>query len=502
MLHKSAEQLARAAFDLNLISQRQLQELWGKLGTHNVPVDEFAKLLLSQDVLTSYQLTRLKRGEKDGYFYGDYKVLYFVGSGSFARVFRAVNQKTSEIVALKVLRKKFVDGKDQESKEARDQFMREGQVGVTLRHPNVVPIYEVETDKDGHYLVMEFVEGRNLREFVNIRKKCSLDEALRLIADVVAGLDYAFERNIAHRDIKLSNVLVSSRGTAKLVDFGLAAPGRDSDDAISDHPNPRTIDYAALERATNVRKDDKRSDIYFVGCMLYHLLCGESPLPDVKDRIKRLSKTRFHEVEPIRKRMPTLPRPVASVVAKAMQLDPQHRYQSPKEMLVDIESVISKLSEFSLADQTAEDDTVVEDQAARKARKQAQRAVMFVESNPKMQDVFRKHLKSGGFRVLISSDPARAASRFEEDFPPAHCIVFCTEALGESAFHAFQSFLENPGTEDMPAVLLLAEPHAEWAKQLTPKDHQIVVQLPIKLSDFREVLDRLVPHASLSSEEL
>ncbi|MEE2706542.1 MAG: serine/threonine-protein kinase [Planctomycetota bacterium] len=502
MLYKSAEQLSRAAFDLNLISQRQLQEIWGRLGTHNVPVDEFAKLLTSQDVLTSYQLARLKRGEKDGFFYGDCKVLYFIGSGSFARVFRAVNEKTGEIVALKVLRKKFVEGKDQESKEAREQFLREGQVGITLRHPNIVPIFEVETDKDGHYLVMEFIEGRNLREFVNNREKCGPDEALRLIADVATGLDYALDRGIAHRDIKLSNVLVSSRGTAKLVDFGLAAPSRDSDDAISDHPNPRTIDYAALERATNVRKDDKRSDIYFVGCMLYHLLCGESPLPEVKDRIKRLSKTRFHEVVPIRNRMPTLPRPIASIVTKAMQLDPQHRFQSPKELLVEIERVISKLSEFTSLDQTAADDTVVEDEAARKARKQPQRAVMFVESNPQMQDVFRKHLKSGGFRVLISGDPTRAAGRFEEDFPPAHCIVFCTEALGEVAFEAFQRFLDNPATEDTPAVLLLAEHHAEWAKQVVTKDHQVVVQLPTKLSGLREVLDRLVPHASLSSEEL
>lgn len=501
MLYKTAEQLARAAFDLNLITQRQLQEVWSTLGTRTVPVDEFGKMLLSRDLVTSYQLTRLKNGEKDGYFYGDYKVLYFVGSGSFARVFRAVNQTTGEIVALKVLRKKFLEGKEQDAKEAREQFAREGEVGVTLRHPNVVPIYEVSTEKDAYYLVMEFVEGRTLREFVKMREKCTPDEALRLIADVAAGLDYAFERGIAHRDLKLSNALVSSRGVAKLVDFGLAAPGRDSDEAMTAHPNPRTVDYAALERATNVRKDDKRSDIYFAGCMLYHLLSGESPLPEVKDRIKRLSKTRFHEVTPIRKLMPTLPRPVVSIVNKAMQLDPKLRYQTPKEMHVDLEKTIAKLGDFTMAADQAEDDTVIEDEASRQARKLPQRAVMFVESDPKMQEIFRTHLKPLGFRVLISSDPARAIGRFEEDFPPAQCIVFCTRALGEAALEAFEKFAANPITEDFPAVLLLGEKHGAWAEKAAGADHRIALKMPVTLGKLREALDQLVPHAALSPDD-
>ena len=85
-------------------------------------------------------------------------------------------------------------------------------MGRTLRHPNIVPIYEVCSKKDTHFLVMEFVEGRTLREFIKIRKKFDPAEATRLLADMAAGLDYAFDRGICHRDLKMSNVLVSSRG--------------------------------------------------------------------------------------------------------------------------------------------------------------------------------------------------------------------------------------------------------------------------------------------------
>ena len=107
------------------------------------------------------------------------------------------------------------------------------------------------------------------------------------------------EHGLTHRDLKLNNVLISSSGQAKLVDFGLAAMDEVLvDDALADLPNTRTIDYAALERATGVRKDDTRSDIYFLGCIFYHMLTGQSPLSETKDRLQRLSKQRFLDVIP------------------------------------------------------------------------------------------------------------------------------------------------------------------------------------------------------------
>ena len=114
------------------------------------------------------------------------------------------------------------------------------------------------------------------------------------------GLDYAFQRGISHRDLKSSNVLVSSLGQAKLVDFGLAGTDPDLSDAeLAKIENPRTIDYAALERATGVRKDDNRSDIFFIGCIYYHMLTGKPAMEETRDRIARLSRNRLEAIVPI-----------------------------------------------------------------------------------------------------------------------------------------------------------------------------------------------------------
>ncbi|NMC19136.1 MAG: serine/threonine protein kinase, partial [Thermogutta sp.] len=208
----TAEKTAERALELGLISDWDLRRIWSELGRRNVPLDEFLQFLVRREYLTNYQIEKLLKGDRDGFFYGDYKVMYLVGAGSFARVFRAVNQTNNQVVALKVLRKRY-----SENPECYRQFLREGQLGMVLRHPNIVPVYEVSSYNGSYYLVMEFVEGQNLREFLKIRKKLEPLEATRIMIDVLSGLDYAYRQGLTHRDLKLSNVLISSEGTAKLV---------------------------------------------------------------------------------------------------------------------------------------------------------------------------------------------------------------------------------------------------------------------------------------------
>src|SRR5262249_37166583 len=155
-------------------------------------------------------------------------------------------------VAIKVLRNKW-----SRDPQKIDQFMREAKVGMSLRHPNIVEILAVNQEKttNQYYIVMEFVEGGNLRDFLKVRKKLETPEVLHILETPASALACAFAKGITHRDMKLTNILLSSQGPAKLVDFGLAggqfsATGDEKGEIHVD----RTVDYAGLERVTNVEQ--------------------------------------------------------------------------------------------------------------------------------------------------------------------------------------------------------------------------------------------------------
>src|SRR5687768_10723838 len=121
MPEMTAEQFAHRAFEVNLLDPRQLEGIWGELGTHEVEFDDFKSLVLRKEIMTNYQVDRILSGERTGYFYGDYKVLYMVGAGTFARVYRAAHRTTNKVVAIKALRKRYRDDMNQ-----TEQFLREG----------------------------------------------------------------------------------------------------------------------------------------------------------------------------------------------------------------------------------------------------------------------------------------------------------------------------------------------------------------------------------------
>ncbi len=267
-----AAELGKRAIKLGLLDSNQLDDARQEAGVKNPDPQALVRVLERKGILTPFQSNKLLKGETDGYFLGGYRLLYRISSGSFGRVFRAEDPSTGRVVAVKVLRKRW-----SEDPKAVDLFYREARLGISLQNPNIVEIITVNQDPGSkqHYIVMEFVEGGNLREFLQIRKKVAPAEALHLLEDATKGLVYAFARGITHRDMKLTNILISSQGTAKLVDFGLALvsgtlAGRgaggseDGDDQVD-----RTVDYAGLERASGTMPGDTPQR---------HLLPGLHPL--------------------------------------------------------------------------------------------------------------------------------------------------------------------------------------------------------------------------------
>jgi serine/threonine-protein kinase len=480
----TAEQFAQKAFEYNLLDARQLENIWGEFGTHNVSFDDFRSIVLRKELMTNYQVDRILSGERSGYYYGDYKVQYMIGAGSFARVYRAVHRITGKVVAVKSLRKRYRDDAHQ-----TEQFLREGQMGATLRHPNIVPIYEVHNDRRQPFLVLEFIEGRSLREFVKVRRKLEALEALKLIRDIAAGLAYAAERGITHRDLKMSNVLITSKGQAKVLDFGLAA-GQKMHDEDEDCPNPRAIDYAALERATGVKRDDPRSDIYFVGCIFYNMLTGVPPLFETRDRLMRLSVQRFYDIKPITDLEPGLPRLVAMVVNKAMELVPERRYATMREMHADLDAVEKRLLAGDTGSELPSESPNHRPQGP--VMEGISKTVMLIEANAGMQDLLRDKLKQHGYRVLIVSDPERGMSRFTGTQHVADAVIFSALDMGYAAVEAFNRFGEDEVTQELPAILMLDQKQQAFARDAKLSSHRVTISMPLKVKDLRATLLKLL----------
>ena len=168
------QQFAQRISDFGLAERREVDQAMSELGVGDHNLNDMIKVMQGRGLVTTLQTDKILKGDRNGYFYGPYKVLYLIGAGTFARVYRA--EKEGQVFAVKVLRKRFRD----EVKEL-EQFLREGRMGLRLRHPNIVSIVDVIPDTRNPFLVMEFVEGQTLRELVKVRGK--------LPADLVVTID-------------------------------------------------------------------------------------------------------------------------------------------------------------------------------------------------------------------------------------------------------------------------------------------------------------------------
>ena len=477
MIPVTAEQLAHLVGELDLAGHPQINDALREFGGHDQPAQEFGTALVRRELLTGYQLERLLRGERGGYCYGRAKVLYQIGAGSFARVFRAVHRDDGTILAVKVLRSRYAH--DPEKQAA---FRHEGEMGRLLRHPNIVAIEDVGQEHGASYINMEFVEGQTLRELVRIRGAVDLPRALELIQQMLAGMEYAHRRGVTHRDMKASNVIVSAAGQAKLVDFGLAGVDDTGDKALGRMEKPRTVDYAALEKLTGMRDDSVRSDIYFLGTVAYLALAGSSALAESRDRNVRSDPRRFTAVEPLASRAPQLPRDVVDFVGRMMHLDPLERWQSAADARRGLEQIIARRDAGTESASAA----VAAPAATAKA------SVMVVEADGKAQQTLREFFTKLGYRVLVTENPQRALSRFATTPPPADLLVMSAQTLGGAALEAFNALSSDPFYAAVPAVLIAGPKQEQIATQAREDGLRRVVQLPVATADFSRLLAGLL----------
>ena len=490
----TSEKLSRLCVETGVLSSQEAENSLSEAGGIEASLEAYFSVLTRKELVTNWQLDRLTKGHRDGYFYGKYKVLYLVGAGTFARVYRCVDTKTDRVRAVKVLRHRYSD-----DMEVTEQFMREARMVMPLRHPNIIPVHEVDSHKGRYYMSMDFIEGQNLRDFVKFRKHMELGETMKLIKGICSGLKYAYNEGITHRDLKLSNVLVTSKGQAKIADFGLATiVSTDESKKKEDGSNPRSIDYAGLERATKVPRNDVRSDIFFVGCMFYHLLAGQPPLSETRDRIQRLNISRYRDIPRIGKYVNGLPSSVISILNKATSFDPEKRYPNYEMLMSDLETV-EQADGVLLERRSVTESTDGEQQDDAKPIKRGViqqegdgKTVLLVDSRQNMQELIRAQLGKRGYRVLIVSNAERALQRLQEGVGEFDCAIFCTGGLGEDALTAFNQLGDDYRTESIPAVIIVDKPQATMASRARLSNLHGLLQMPIKVRQLREALVKLI----------
>jgi CheY-like chemotaxis protein len=462
---------------IGLVSEGQLQEAWEELGQRGGEPEPLLRYLERKGYLTPYQSKKLLAGDIDGYILGGYRILYKIASGSFGRVYRAEEPQSGRVVAVKILRRRW-----SEDEHTIGLFEREGQVGLTLRHPNIVEVLAVSQDPitKQYFIVMEFVEGGNLRDFLAIRGKLEPAEAMRITEECAAAIAYAYSKGVTHRDMKLTNVLIASHGVAKLVDFGLAGIFlRKGLELEGGEKVDRTVDYAGLEKRTSVKSGDVRSDIFFLGCILYEMLTCRSPLLMTKDPRVRMSPGRFDNIPPMRREETEAPPSVFQLVERMMSLDPKLRYQTPSQLLDAVREVRRDL-EGGGAAPGAE-------------AKAPHRSIFVVERDERLQDAMRQHFKKLGFRVFVAADPARAMDRFL--MQPYDGLVIDAETTGEEGRYTFEQIVrEATRTQaELGAILILGEDQANWAGQIPSSSRALVLIKPLTLKQLQRRVEELVP---------
>ncbi|MCZ2258833.1 Stk1 family PASTA domain-containing Ser/Thr kinase [Sporosarcina sp. G11-34] len=263
---------------------------------------------------------------------GRYEIIKYIGGGGMSKVYLAHDVILDRNVAIKILNYDFSNEED-----LKKRFMREALSATSLTHPHIVDIFDVGEEGELHYLVMEYVEGQTLKEFITSNGPLSPEAALPIMHQLISAISNAHYNGIVHRDIKPQNILMDSDGNVKITDFGIAM-------ALSATAHTKTnsilgtVHYLSPEQARGGMAT-KKSDIYSVGIVFYELLTGKLPFSGesaVSIALKHLQE----ETPSVRELYPSIPQSVENVILKATTKNTSNRYQSADEMQDDLATVL------------------------------------------------------------------------------------------------------------------------------------------------------------------
>ncbi len=335
----TVEQAVATLTELGLVPEQEIRDLLTRLPVEQQPKDGCALLevLSRRGRLTKYQADALRDRPPQPVLLSNYLLLELLGAGGMGRVFKALHQRMERYVALKVLHEKAIDSPD-----AIERFHREVKAAARLHHPNIVAAYDADEDHGMHFLVMEYVEGRDLAKLVE-KGPLTLGKAVRHIAEAARALEYAHGEGVVHRDIKPANLLVNTKGSVKVLDMGIARivateAGQAATQLTHTGSILGTVDYLAPEQASDSNRADHRADIYSLGCTLYYILTGSPPHPG-KNAIEKIFAHRDRDIQPLQQLRPDAPAELENLIRRMTARLPQNRIASMGEVAEILEAL-------------------------------------------------------------------------------------------------------------------------------------------------------------------
>ena len=270
-----------------------------------------------------------------------YEIIQKLGEGGMGTVYLAKDTLIDRLVAIKQLHRNSGSADD----SLGERFQAEALALAKLNHPNVTHLYSFIPKEDTYWMIMEYVEGKTLEEWLLVHKKITHQLAASITVQILDGLYHAHRKGIIHRDIKPANVMINEDGEVKIMDFGIARM-RNAQRITSHGKSVGTLEYMAPEQIQG-QEGDERTDVYAVGNILYEMLCGTPPFQSDTDY--RLMKDKLEkQPESILRENPTVPVSLEKIILKALQLNPSKRYQSA----LDLKSAIEKCLDGALLDES------------------------------------------------------------------------------------------------------------------------------------------------------
>jgi CheY-like chemotaxis protein/tRNA A-37 threonylcarbamoyl transferase component Bud32 len=335
----SGEDFIQHLCDSGLISRDEIgRSLAGLAGEAPPDAEGLARHLVAAGKLTAYQAEAVRERKFSELLIGNYEVLDRLGAGGMGTVFKARHRRMKRVVALKVLSRAAC-----ESDTFVQRFQREVEVISRLSHPNIVMAFDADEADVGHFLVMEFVNGRDLASEVQKRGPLPVREAVEAILQAARALEYAHAQGIIHRDVKPANLLCDEAGVVKVADLGLArcgpAPGASATSGLTQAGGiVGTVDYMPPEQAFDSTSIDRRADVYSLGCSLYYLLAARPPYQG-ESLMAIFLKHREAPIPSLAASRPDVPVAVEAVFRKMVAKKPEDRFQTMAEVVRALEAL-------------------------------------------------------------------------------------------------------------------------------------------------------------------